>query len=142
MKKWLLANNDRYTVILRVTLGLILFLHGAQKALGAFGGAGWSATVAGMGRGGIPALVAHLVIIGEFFGGLALMAGFLTRVAAAGNVIIMGGVVFLIKWSNGFFANKGGFEFPLLLLVLAVYFLIRGAGRYSVDALLFGRKQR
>lgn len=139
MKKFLMANNEQWTVLLRVTLGLVLFLHGAQKGLGLAGGAGWAAAVARMSGRGIPELVAHLVIIGELFGGLALVAGFLTRFAAGGNAIIMAGAVFLVHWRGGFFAQKGGFEFPLVLLVLALFFAVRGAGRYSVDALLFGR---
>jgi len=140
MRQWIQANGDRWTVLLRITLGLVLFLHGAQKGLGLFGGGGWSATVTAMSGRGMPALIAHLVIIGELFGGLALLAGFLTRIAAGGNAIIMGGAVFLVHWKAGFFARGGGFEFPFVLMMLSIYFVLQGAGRWSVDALLFGRR--
>lgn len=139
-KFWFCANSEKWTVIIRVTFGLVMFLHGAQKALGIFGGRGWSATAAGFSSMGIPGIIAHLVIIGEFFGGLALLAGFLTRISAAGNGIIMAGAVCL-HFKGGFFARGGGFEYPFVLLMMAVFLIVKGPGRWSVDALLFGQSE-
>lgn len=134
------ARSDLYPLVFRLTFGLIMFLHGAQKAFGWFGGSGWAATVARMApRYGD--VIPHLVIFGETFGGLALMLGLLTRVAAAGNAIIMAGAVFLVKFSKGFFNARGGFEYPLLLLIIALHLTWSGADRFSLDARLFGIRE-
>jgi putative oxidoreductase len=124
-------------VMVRVAVGLFLMPHGAQKLFGLFGGYG----LAGTGQFfetklGLPASMALVIGLVEFFGGLALAAGFATRVAAgliAGMMVV---AVLKVHLPNGYFWTDGGFEYPLLWGLLALSYVIRGGGRKSVDALI------
>jgi len=123
--------------MIRVATGLFLMPHGAQKLFGLFGGYGVEATgqffQAKLGLPPQTALIAGLV---EFFGGLLLAVGFLTRPAAALVLGLMVVAVVHVHLPNGFFWTNGGFEYPLLWGLLALSYVIRGGGRYSVDALI------
>lgn len=130
-------------LILRVMLGLVFFFHGAQKLLGWFGGHGFDGTMGFFtDKMGIPALIAFLVIIGESFGALGLITGFLTRLSAAGIACIMVGAVAMVHRSNGIFMNwmgqqaGEGFEYHLLALGLAIPLILYGGGRFSVDQIV------
>ena len=132
--------------ILRVTLGLVMFPHGAQKLLGWFGGFGFDGTMGFFTQKmGLPWLIALLVIIGESFGSVALLAGFLTRFAAASLAVIMLGAITMVHLSNGFFMNwsgqqKGeGYEYHLLVIGVAAALLVTGGGKWSVDRELTDR---
>lgn len=76
---------------------------------------------------------------GEVFGGIGLIVGLLTRIAALGPLLVMAGAVYLhaFKWHDPFISNQGGYEYPLLLLGLALFFVLVGAGSLSFDAFLF-----
>lgn len=132
------AFTGRYAeTALRMTAGLLLVPHGAQKLFGWFGGFGLEATgqyfeSVGMANGYQIALAAGLV---EFVGGLALALGFLTRVSAAAALILLT-IAFTIHFPNGFAWTSGGFEYPLMWAILAAYFWVKGGGRYSVDRLI------
>ena len=133
------------TTILRVVLGGVFFAHGAQKMLGWFGGYGFSGTMGFFtGSMHIPWIFALLAIFAEFFGGIGLLLGFLTRAAAFGIAVNMLVAIATVHAQNGFFMNwagnqKGeGFEYHLLVLAITAYLIIRGAGAYSVDRLLDG----
>ena len=137
-----LATSNRITpTLIRVGAGVVMFPHGAQKALGWFGGNGFSATVDGLGKGlGVPPIFAVLAIAAEFLGALGLITGTLTRVSAFGVAFTMAVAVVMGKhYENGFFMNwfgnqKGeGLEYFLLILTLAVAAMIEGGGRASVD---------
>ena len=150
MKKLLFRTEPALTyLILRLGLGIMMFAHGAQKMLGLFDGPGFSETMKGLTEhAGLPGIVAFLVIIGEFFGGLGLIVGFLTRISAAGIGVIMVGAA-MMHAENGFFMNwrqvperDHGFEFHLLAIVIAVALLFKGAGLFSVDRYLANRKKR
>ncbi|MFQ5596767.1 MAG: DoxX family protein [Nitrospiria bacterium] len=140
MKK-LFATDDSVTAfILRLMLGIVIFPHGAQKLFGWFGGFGFSGTMGAFTESmGIPSVVAFLVIIGESFGAIGLIAGFLTRFTAASLAVIMLGAIRLAHWQHGFFMNwfgqqKGeGFEFHLLFLAICAALMIMGGGKWSVD---------
>lgn len=126
--------------ILRVTLGLVMFPHGAQKLLGWFGGFGFDGTMGFFTQKmGLPWIIAFLIIIGESFGSLGLLAGFLTRFAAASLAIIMLGAITMVHLPHGFFMNWGGqqqgegYEYHLLVIGIAAALLITGGGRWSVD---------
>ena len=124
---------------LRIFAGAAFFTHGAQKLLGWFGGGGYSATMEGMTKMGMPAVVVFLVIIAEFFGALGLITGFLGRVAAFGVLCVMLGAIFLVHLPNGFFMNwmgnqKGeGIEYHILAIGMALAIIIKGSGRLSID---------
>ncbi len=137
----LFATHDSWSqLILRVTLGVVIFPHGAQKLLGWFGGYGFSGTMNMFtNKMGIPAALAFLVIMTEFFGSLGLILGFLTRVAAFGVFCIMVVAIAMVHWQNGFFMNWSGkqagegFEYHLLAIGIALVLMIYGAGKGSVD---------
>jgi putative oxidoreductase len=138
-KRLLSTSNDVTLTFLRLVLGVIFFAHGAQKMLGWFGGYGFHATVGFFTHGGMPAPLAILVICTEFFGGLGLILGLLTRVAALGITGLMVGAIFMVHLQNGFFMNwmgnqKGeGIEYHLLAIAIAATLLLRGGGAFSVD---------
>jgi putative oxidoreductase len=128
------------SLILRVMLGLVLFPHGAQKLLGWYGGFGFSGTLGFFtGTMHLPWIVAFLIIIGESFGSLGLLMGFLTRFTAASVTVIMLGAVAMVHWPNGFFMNwfgkqaGEGFEYHLLVIGMSLALLIAGGGKWSVD---------
>lgn len=127
-------------LILRLTLGLVMFPHGAQKLLGWFGGSGFEGTMGFFTqKAGLPWIVAFLVVIGESFGSVGLLAGFLTRFTAASFIVIMLGAIVTTHIPHGFFMNwfgqqQGeGYEYHLLVIGLAAALLVTGAGRWSVD---------
>ena len=142
MKKLMGTSNDVAFTILRFVLGVVFFAHGAQKMLGWFGGFGFHATMGFFTHMGMPAPVAFLVICTEFFGGLGLIVGLLTRVAALGIGGEMIGAIFIVHLPNGFFMNwfgnqKGeGVEYHLLVIAMAAALLLRGGGAFSVDRAL------
>src|SRR5437660_12589347 len=143
----LLKTDDSFSpLIARLTLGLIMFPHGAQKALGWFGGYGFSGTMNFFtGQLHIPALLAFLAIAAEFAGSIGLITGFFSRVCAFGIAVVMLVATLTVHASNGFFMNwagnqKGeGFEYHLLAIGLALVVILSGAGKWSVDRLLAGR---
>jgi len=140
VRKLFATDDNTGTAILRLVLGVVFFAHGAQKLLGWFGGYGLSGTMGFLtGMMHIPAPFAFLAIAAEFFGGLGLILGFLTRIAAFGiaaNMLVAIGMVhgpfgFFMNWSG---AQKGeGFEYHLLVLAITGFLMIRGAGAFSID---------
>jgi putative oxidoreductase len=141
----LATDNDWGAAAARLTLGLVMFPHGAQKLLGMFGGYGWSATMGFLtAKVGLPAPLAVLVILFESLGSVALIAGFAGRLAALGIVSVMVGAVLTTHLPYGFFMNWSGtqggegFEYHLLALGLAAVVLLRGSGAASVDRHITG----
>jgi len=129
--------------ILRLFLGVVFFAHGAQKALGWFGGYGFQGTMGFFTQQmGIPAPLAFLAICAEFLGGIGLIVGFLSRVAAFGIFCNMLVAVSMVHHHFGLFMNwagnqKGeGFEYHLLAIAITIAIMIAGAGAVSVDASL------
>jgi putative oxidoreductase len=121
---------DVALLIVRVAAGTIMAAHGAQKLFGAFGGPGLAATVEAMGPVGYP------VAVGEFFGGLGLVVGFLSRFSAAANIVIMLGAVATVHGKNGFFLSAGGFEYNLALIGLLAPTVVAGPGAWAVGRFL------
>jgi len=108
LKKLMNTSNDVSLTILRLVMGVVYFAHGAQKMLGWFGGFGFHATMGFFTHMGMPAAVAFLVICTEFFGGLGLIVGLLTRIAALGIGVEMIVAIFMVHLQNGFFMNWMG----------------------------------
>ena len=146
MKTLLRTDDSISTFLVRLTLALIMLPHGAQKLLGWFGGFGFDGTMGFFtGQMGLPWVIAFLVIIGESFGSLALLAGFFTRFAAASLGVIMIGAIALVHWPHGFFMNwfgkqaGEGFEYHLLVLGISAALVISGGGRWAMDTTLARR---
>src|SRR5580704_10139228 len=116
---------DLSLTLLRLALGIVMFPHGLQKTLGWFGGPGFHAMMAGFTHGGIPVVFAFLAICAEFLGGLGLIVGLLSRVAAFGILCVMLVAVYKVNFQFGLFMNwagnqKGeGFEFHILAMGIA-----------------------
>ena len=144
MFRKLMSTSDDFTVtILRLVLGVVFFAHGAQKALGWFGGYGFAGTMGFFTQKlNIPAPFAALAIAAEFLGSLGLLVGLLGRIAAFGIACNMIVAVTLIHIHIGFFANwtgtqKGeGIEFHILAIAIALAIMIKGAGALSIDRAL------
>ena len=142
VKRLMGTSNDVSLTTLRVVLGVVFFAHGAQRMLGWFGGDGFQGTMGALTQTGMPAPVAVLIICAQFFGGLGLVAGLLTRIASLGIAGLMIGAIFMVHLQNGFFMNwmgtqKGeGIEYHLLALAMAAALLLRGAGAFSLDRAL------
>lgn len=138
-RKLFATNNDILPLILRLTLGLVMFPHGAQKLLGWFGGGGFSATMQGMTSMGLPAAIVFLVILAESLGAVGLITGFLTRFSAFGIGLVMLGAIVTVHSKVGFFMNwtgkqaGEGFEYHLLVIGIAIVLMIRGGGALSAD---------
>ena len=140
MKKIFQTNKSNASTIIRIVLGLILFPHGAQKMLGWFGGYGFNGTMGFLtDTAGLPWIIAFLVIAIEFFGSIALIVGFATRIVAVGIISLFTGIIATSHLQNGFFMNwygnlKGeGYEFHLLIIGMAIALLVSGAGKWSID---------
>ncbi len=142
LDKFFDTRDDVGLLIARLALGIVILPHGLQKTLGLFGGGGFSGTMGFFTQQGLPSIIAFLIIIGESFGALGLIVGFLSRLAAFGISLIMLGAIFMVHLPNGLFMNwfgtkQGeGFEFHILAIGLGLVVLIGGGGKWSIDKLL------
>lgn len=142
--RWMFETEDTWSgFILRLTLGIVMFPHGAQKLLGWYGGHGFSGTLGFFTENmQMPWIIAFLVIIGESFGSIALLAGVLTRFSAASVGLIMLGAISMVHWQHGFFMNwfgkqaGEGFEYHLLVLGICAALMITGGGKWSFDKIV------
>src|SRR5262245_43197784 len=127
---------DWSLLLARLIVGVVFMAHGAQK-FGAFGGPGLGAIVEAMGPLG------YLVTIGEFFGGLGLIVGFLSPFSAASIIVIMLGALATVHGQFGFFMNWAGnqpgegFEYHLVAIAALLPVVIAGPGRFAVSRFLF-----
>lgn len=134
---------------LRLPLAIGFLAHGSQKMLGLFGGSGFEATMNMFThRMHIPPVFAFLAIASEFFGGIGLLIGFLSRIAALGVLCNMLVAIWLVAGQYGFFINwsgkqKGeGIEYHLLAIGMSLAIMILGSGSFSVDRALSGSSRR
>ncbi|MEQ6887737.1 DoxX family protein [Halomonas sp. CS7] len=138
VKTLLHSRGGMAALVLRVPVGLILAAHGAQKLFGWFGGYGlegtgqWLASI-GLAPGTLMALLAGSA---EFFGGLALVLGLLTRPAALVSAFTMLVAIFAVHIGNGLFMANNGYEFALTLFAATTALAIQGGGRLALDSLL------
>jgi putative oxidoreductase len=126
-------------LVLRLVLGIIMIAHGSSKVFG-----GLSHHVQMVSNLGMPGWLAYFSAAAEFFGGILLIAGFLTRFAAFTIIIDMIVAIWKVHWKNGLRAEHG-YEFPLALAAIAFALIFFGAGPIAFDSLrgggrLSGRK--
>lgn len=122
--------------LLRISTGVIMTTHGWTKIINV---SGWIENFTNLGIPH-PVLAVYLSIAGEFLGGLGLIVGLLTPLAALGVMSTMGVAVLFVHWKNGLMAVHNGFEYPMTLFFVALFFFLHGAGPIGLDA-LFCRKK-
>ncbi len=151
MWRLLLRTEPNITpLLIRFALGLDMFVHGSMKLTGWFGGGGIPATMKYFDGLHVPHLFAWLAIIAEFFGGIGLMLGLLTRVAAFGVGVTMVVAIwlrhlpygYLMNWHGALPYGTEGYEYHTLAIAMAVGLLLEGAGVWSVDRLLAAQGAR
>lgn len=142
-RKLMNTTDDLAITIPRLALGVVFFAHGAQKALGWFGGYGFTGTMGFFTQQmHIPAAFAFLAICAEFLGGIGLLLGLLGRIAAFGIACDMVVAVWMVHRHFGLFANwsglqKGeGYEYHILTIAITLAIMIKGSGALSVDRAL------
>ena len=141
IKKVLQTNLSTSTLPLRLIAGVIFSAHGAQKLFAWFGGYGLEGTGQWMDSIGLGPgyLMALLVGSTEFFGGILLILGLLTRPTSAVLAITMVVAIVKVHLANGVFMSNNGYEFALALLAMTLALAISGAGKYSADQLISNR---
>lgn len=137
--------TDVGLLIARLCIGVIFCAHGAQKLFGWFGGYGLQATVQAFQGMGIPPFLTYVIAFVEFFGGLALIFGLLSRLAALALCVEMVVALFLVHLPQGFFimGGKVGIEYTLALAASSALLMFAGPGRYAIadpEANLFRRR--
>jgi putative oxidoreductase len=139
---------DITLLIVRIFLGTVIGMHGAQKLLGWFEGYGFEGTVGFFSQTiGLPYLFAVLIILAESIGMIALILGLFSRILSGSLIIIMLGAIFTMHSQHGFFMNWSGaqggegFEFHLLAIGTSLVILLHGAGAFSIDHFLLKRFQ-
>lgn len=140
-QKLLATDAGIASLALRIPVGIILLAHGAQKLFGAFGGHGLEGTGQWMASIGLEPgyLMALLAGSAEFFGGLALILGLLTRPAAIVAAVTMLVAIVSVHLENGLFLSNNGYEFGLALLAASVSLIFAGAGSFSIDNIIAKR---
>lgn len=130
--------EDVALLVLRLVLGGVFVAHGAQKLFGSFGGPGIEGTTGFHEQLGIKPARPMAVLAGltEFLGGILVVAGFLTPLAALALIGVMAVAVLTVKLKNGFFAANGGYEYNLVLAAVALALALAGGGAYGLDAAL------
>lgn len=139
-KRLVRTDDDIAPFLVRLFLGIVMFPHGAQKMLGWFGGPGFDDALMFLTqKAHLPAAIALLVIVFEFFGSLGLIFGFFGRLSAFGILCVMAGAVLTVHLPNGFFMNwtgtqpGEGYEYHLLAIGMALTVIVKGSGRFSLD---------
>ncbi|QXE88629.1 DoxX family protein [Geomonas nitrogeniifigens] len=149
MERLLLTNDSWTGTVLRIGLGLVMLLHGAQNLLGWFWGLGFEQAMAVLTTQlGLPKIVGVLIIMTQFFGGIALVLGAYVRIASVAVIGVMLASFGVLNYSNGFLTTwsgkqlSPGVEFQLLAITVAVTITIWGAGRWSIDRALESPRSR
>lgn len=115
--------------ILRLVLGSVFFLHGAQKLFGWFGGPGMNGFINWIGTLGVNSFFAHLAAMAEFIGGCLMLLGIATELGALMISPVMIGAIYLVHLPHGYFIQNNGFEYTLNLILLALAVIIGGPGK-------------
>ena len=126
-------------LLIRIASGLVFLYHGCAILFGAFGGPGPQGFAAFL---HLPVVVGFLVGLAQFGGGLAILTGIFIRIGTACVIIVMLGAIFLVHLPHGFDVSKGGMEYALTQLLIAVALLITGAGGWSLGTRLPARLRK
>jgi putative oxidoreductase len=143
-RKLIATSSTWFTVPVRLALAAVVIAHGSQKVLGTFNGPGFKTYVSGNTPLAFmrPAwLWLAAAAFSEFFGGILVGLGFLTRIAAFLIACVMVTAIAGVHWPGGFFAGNRGYEYPMTLLAIAIALLIAGGGQLSVDRSLSGGRR-
>ena len=124
---------DAALLLIRIASALVFLFHGSGILFGMFGGPGPVQFAAEM---QMPTIVGYLVGLAQVGGAIGILTGVLTRIGAACIFVVMLGAIFLVHLPHGFDSGKGGIEYPLTQLLIALALLSAGAGRYSLAGLL------
>src|ERR1700730_5362362 len=138
IEKFLQTDADYVCTFLRTIAGIIIFPYGMQKLLGWFDGVGIKGTLEQMKVRKIPQFIGWLIIIGQSVGSIALIFGFLGRIAAAGlSIIFIGALIVHLPdgWAMNWLGTKNGegIEYHVLLLLLLLIVIVKGSGALSID---------
>ncbi|MUT64345.1 DoxX family protein [Paenibacillus sp. NEAU-GSW1] len=130
---------DTGLLIIRVVIGLLMAAHGAQKLFGWFGGYGLKGTGGWLESIGLKpgVLMAFAAGFGELAGGLLFAAGLFTWVGAALIIVTMVMAIAKVHGANGLWVTQNGYEYNLVLIVIALGVAFTGAGSFSLDAVWF-----
>ena len=135
LKSIITSEQSNATLPLRLIAGIIFTAHGAQKLFAWFGGYGLEATGQWMQSIGIKPgyLMALMAGSAEFFGGLLLIIGLLTRPTSFVLAITMAVAIVTVHLEHGLFMSNNGYEFALSLLAISISLMVSGAGKLSLD---------
>jgi putative oxidoreductase len=122
-------------------LGIIFIMHGSQKVFGLFKGAGLEGFSSWLSTYGIPPFISYMAAFFEFIAGCMLLLGICSEIAALITIPVMLGAIYLVHWPYGFFGQNKGFEYPLLLIILACAIIIAGPGKLALFNYCFGCKK-
>jgi putative oxidoreductase len=132
------SKNAIVPALLRLTLAVIFIYHG----LGKVGGEGTAWGARWIASEGAPAAPVQLAVAwGELIGGIALAAGFLTRLAALGIIAIMAGAIATVHWPHGFGLQNQGYEYNFAIIMMALCLVLGGPGPFAVDRLFHFRRR-
>ena len=118
---------------MRLACSLPFLYHGSAILFGAFGGPGPQGFAAFM---KMPVIIGYLVGLAQFAGGIAILTGALLRVGAVSVIIVMLGAIFLVHLPHGYDIGRGGLEYALTEMLLALGLLLAGPGKYSLASVL------
>jgi len=137
------CKNAVVPLLLRLALAAIFIFHGLQKVSSdtQYGAAWMNPMAEKQGQDPPPTAVQLAVAWGELLGGIAMVFGLLTRLAAIGLIVIMAGAVAVVHWPNGFDLSKGGFEYNFAIIVMCLCLVLGGPGPFAVDWLFRRRKK-
>jgi len=124
---------DFELLIMRLACSLPFLYHGSAILFGAFGGPGPQGFAAFM---KMPVIIGYLVGLAQFAGGIAILTGALLRVGAVSVIIVMLGAIFLVHLPHGYDIGRGGLEYALTEMLLALGLLLAGPGKYSLASVL------
>lgn len=123
------GNRTQWAVtLIRLCVGIVFIAHGSQKVLGLFGGPGLDGFASWATQFGIPAYLAYLAAALELVGGLLILLGIYAELGALMIMPVMGGAVYFVHRTHGFFIQHNGFEYAVCLMVMLTTILLAGPG--------------